>query len=229
MIERNRLLQLASRSGLSLRVRSVFAIQRVTAQLMKMLGVAGQLIRLVIGLLDVLCTADPRRMKPIIAVVLTGVLVSALAPAAQAQSSSEPASHSHEMALHTPGKIEWKAGPPSLPTGAKFAVLEGDPTKEGPFVMRLQVPDGYHIPPHTHPKTERVTIIAGGFYVAMGDDLQRSKATKLEAGSYGFWPAGMKHAAWTEGPTIIQLHGTGPWTINYVNPADDPRNGKKTE
>ena len=52
--------------------------------------------------------------------------------------------------------------------------MEGDPAKEGPFVMRLLVPDGYHIPPHAHPKTERVIVISGAFYLAMGDKLDQA-------------------------------------------------------
>jgi quercetin dioxygenase-like cupin family protein len=132
------------------------------------------------------------------------------------------------MGFHVPEATEWKAGPPSLPAGAKMAVLEGDPTKEGPFVMRLQTPDGYHIPAHTHPKTERVTVISGTMFLAMGENLDRSAAKTLLAGTYGFWPAGMKHAAWFDGGTVIQIHGVGPWQINYVNPADDPRSAKKS-
>jgi quercetin dioxygenase-like cupin family protein len=134
---------------------------------------------------------------------------------------------SADMHLYPPAAIEWKAGPAALPPGAKMAVLEGDPTKEGPFVVRFQFPEGYHVPPHTHPKTERVTVIAGALYLATGEALDRNSAKKLPAGSFGYWPAGMKHAAWSEGETVIQLHGTGPWQINYVNPADDPRNAKK--
>jgi quercetin dioxygenase-like cupin family protein len=117
--------------------------------------------------------------------------------------------------------------PAALPAGAKMAVLEGDPTKEGPFVVRFQFPDGYHVAPHTHPKTERVTVISGVLHLATGEALDRNSAKELPAGSFGFWPAGMKHTAWSEGETIIQLHGIGPWQINYVNPADDPRNAKK--
>jgi len=135
---------------------------------------------------------------------------------------------SADMRLYAPTTIEWKEGPAALPPGAKVALLEGDPAKEGPFVMRLQFPDGYHIPPHTHPKTERVTVISGTIFLAMGENLDRSAAKTLPAGTYGFWPAGMKHTAWSEGETVIQLHGIGPWQINYVNPADDPRNAKKS-
>jgi len=132
------------------------------------------------------------------------------------------------MRFYPPPAIEWKPGPAAIPPGAKMAVLEGDPTKDGPFVVRFQFPDGYHIPPHTHPKTERVTVISGNLLLAAGETLDRDSATKLPAGSFGYWPAGMKHAGWSEGDTIIQLHGIGPWQINYLNPADDPRNAKKS-
>ena len=134
---------------------------------------------------------------------------------------------SGDMRLYPPTTVEWKAGPAALPPGAKMAALEGDPTKEGPFVVRFQFPDGYHVAPHTHPKTERVTVISGTLLLAIGEALDRSSAKKLPAGSFGYWPAGMKHTAWSEGETVIQLHGIGPWQINYVDPADDPRNVKK--
>jgi quercetin dioxygenase-like cupin family protein len=128
-----------------------------------------------------------------------------------------------EATIYPAAEIKWQPGPPSLPSGAKVAVLEGDPTKEGPFTMRLMFPDGYKIPPHTHPKTERVTVISGMLNLGMGEKFDESAGHQLPAGTFGFWPAGMKHFAWASGETIIQLHGIGPWVINYLNPADDPR------
>jgi len=130
-----------------------------------------------------------------------------------------------EPTLYASAELSWKDAA-ALPPGAKIAILEGDPSKDGLFVMRILLPDGFHIPPHTHPKTERVTVLSGTFHIAMGETLERSAARALPAGSYGFWPAGMKHTAWAEGETIVQLHGIGPWAIIYVNPADDPRNRK---
>lgn len=138
------------------------------------------------------------------------------------QSSDDDAPSTH-AALFPPTGIQWKDGPPALPPGAKFALLEGDPRNEGPFVMRIRVPDGYHIPAHTHPKPERVTVISGTFKLAMGENPKKENAQVLPAGSFGVWPLGMIHAAWMEGETIVQIHGIGPWSINYVNPDDDPR------
>ena len=129
-------------------------------------------------------------------------------------------------AIHPPDGLNWKDGPPSLPPGSKFAVLEGDPGKPGPFVFRVKVPDGYRIPPHRHPKPERVTVISGSFHLGMGEKFNPKHATALSAGTYGTWPVGMKHFVWVEGETVVQFHGDGPWEIEYLDPADDPRNKK---
>ena len=130
-------------------------------------------------------------------------------------------------ALYPPDAIKWQPGPPSLPKGAMMAVLEGDPTKAGPFVFRVKLPDGYRVPPHTHPKIERVTVIAGTFFIGQGDRFDPKKGHGMTAGTFGHWPAGMKHFVWTEGETVLQFHGIGPWSIEYVNPADDPRSAKR--
>jgi quercetin dioxygenase-like cupin family protein len=159
--------------------------------------------------------------------ILGSVFALLLAVALSATRSSGEEPQSGDMRLYPATTIEWKAGPAALPAGANMTVLEGDPTKEGPFVVRFRFPEGYHVPPHTHPKTERVTVISGTLLLATGEALDRNSAKKLPAGSFGYWPAGMKHTAWSEGETVIQLHGVGPWQINYVNPADDPRNAKK--
>jgi hypothetical protein len=127
--------------------------------------------------------------------------------------------------------MKWKDGPASLPKGAQMAVLEGDPSKEGPFVFRLKLPDGYTIAPHTHPRAERLTVIQGAFNIAEGESVDKTsnKARLMPAGSFGYWPARMHHFAWTSGggETIVQLHGLGPWQIQYLDPADDPRKAAK--
>jgi quercetin dioxygenase-like cupin family protein len=128
-----------------------------------------------------------------------------------------------DLAVFAPRDLKWADAPPILPRGAKVALLEGDPAKAGPFVMRVRMPDGYRIPPHTHPKRERVTVVAGTFHVGMGDKFDADKGRAMPAGAFGTWPSGMKHYVWAEGETVIQLHGTGPWSLTYVNPEDDPR------
>jgi quercetin dioxygenase-like cupin family protein len=125
--------------------------------------------------------------------------------------------------LVSPGEIEWAAGPPSIPKGAKAAVLYGKPGEEGLFALRLWLPAGYHLPPHTHPKPEVVTVISGEFRIGMGRESDRNNVRALAPGSFFAFPPGMVHYAYTDVETVIQLNSTGPWSLDYVNPADDPR------
>jgi quercetin dioxygenase-like cupin family protein len=156
-------------------------------------------------------------------ILAVATIAMALTATASALGGADHKKEAMEAAIHRPDGLKWQDGPPSLPPGAKIAVLEGDPTKDGPFVFRVKVPDGYRIPPHTHPRPERVTIIAGTFLLGMGDTFDMTKGQALPAGTYGSWPPGMKHFVWVKGETIVQFHGDGPWKIEYVNPSDDPR------
>lgn len=174
-------------------------------------------------------TMDHRKMMRIAGVsggvgLGLAILLGAGLQQGQPEALQPPDSELSAMALYPPAEIKWNEGPASLPPGAEIAVLEGDPSKAGPFVFRVKVPDGYTIPPHEHPKAERVTVIAGTFHIAEGEKIDKSAGQVLPAGSFGYWPTGMKHFAWVTGDTIVQFHGTGPWKISYLNPADDPRN-----
>lgn len=119
--------------------------------------------------------------------------------------------------------VEFKPGPATLPGGAQFAVLLGDPSKEGPFVMRLKFPAGYDIPPHRHPKEEHVTVLSGGFGMAMGEKHDRNAATLYPAGTFIQIPTGEAHFAWTDEETVVQINAMGPFGIEYVDAEDDPR------
>src|SRR5262245_51555026 len=126
-----------------------------------------------------------------------------------------------------PDAMKWGPAPPSLPAGAQAAVLVGDPSKNGPYVIRVKMPDGYTVPPHWHPVDENVTVIQGALRIGEGEKFDESKLEELPAGSYMRMPKTMRHFARTKGETILQLHGTEPFEITYVNPADDPRKGEK--
>jgi anti-sigma factor ChrR (cupin superfamily) len=118
--------------------------------------------------------------------------------------------------------IKWGPAPNALPAGAKIAVISGDPSKDGLYVVRLKMPAGYKIPAHHHPTSEYVTVISGKFNIGLGDKLDPKKGMALRAGGFAEAPAQMNHFAWTSGPTIVQVHGQGPFAITYVDPADDP-------
>jgi hypothetical protein len=163
-------------------------------------------------------------MKPAQRLALAALALAGLCPVLGVQARYE--AHKSGEVMVTPVDLEWRNGPPSLPAGAKVALLEGDPARKGPFVMRAKLPDGYKIAAHTHPRDERVTVISGTLYVGMGAKLDTGKGKALPAGSYARMPAGMKHYAWAKGETVIQVNGEGPWVIQYVDPNDDPRKKK---
>jgi quercetin dioxygenase-like cupin family protein len=131
-----------------------------------------------------------------------------------------------EMGYYRTADIKWMEAPPGLPAGAKLAVLEGDPGKSGEYTMRGMFPAGYMIAPHYHGGTEHVTVVSGKLFLGMGEKFDKTGGRELGVGDFAFMPKGMRHFAWTEGETVIQLHGVGPWTITYLNPKDDPRNKK---
>jgi quercetin dioxygenase-like cupin family protein len=118
--------------------------------------------------------------------------------------------------------VKWGDAPPTLPKGAKMAVLMGDPGKSGPFVARLQVPASYKIPPHWHSTDEDLTVISGTFYFAEGEKMDTKGGHAMKAGSFHHLPAKTKHYAWSKGPAVVQINATGPFDIVYVNDKDDP-------
>ena len=153
------------------------------------------------------------------------VLGAAIAALACISAPSALASDAHT--LLTADEIKWLPGPPSIQPGAQAAVLYGNPGKEGMFALRLKLPKGYRIAPHTHPKPEIVTVISGTARLGMGTSGDPTTAKVLPAGSFFALSPGMAHYFSTDDETVIQLNSTGPWTLNYVNPKDDPRAKKQ--
>jgi quercetin dioxygenase-like cupin family protein len=159
-------------------------------------------------------------------VVMAGLLALFAGLLVHAQDRTEHAGDMKHVIMR-PDAVKWGPVPPSAPAGAQTAVLVGDPGKEGmPYVYWVKMPDGYKVPPHWHTMDENVTVLKGMLLVGMGEKLDPSKVEELSAGSFWYTPKSMRHYALAKGETVIQLHGIGPYGINYVNPADDPRKQK---
>ena len=160
-----------------------------------------------------------------IALLIVPLAFSLIALAAEEKKSAKESSQATtaEHKIFTPSDLKWGDGPPGLPPGAKMAVLDGDPGKKGSFTVRLQAPDGYKVPPHTHPTAERVTVISGTLHLGMGGKFDEATAREIAPGGFAVLPAGMKHFVWMTGETVVQIQSEGPFVIKYVNPADDPR------
>jgi hypothetical protein len=118
--------------------------------------------------------------------------------------------------------LDWGPAPAVFPAGAQLAVLAGDPSRPGPFTLRLRFPDGYRIPPYTVGSDEHITVVQGTFLVGMGERFGEEALTPLVRGAFATAPAGRPHYAATRGTTEVQVQGEGPFTIRYVHAADLP-------
>jgi len=155
------------------------------------------------------------------AISLAVIILGALAGPALAEGTGDKES------FINPKDIKWGDAPPSMPKGAKIAVLQGDPGKPGPFVIRLMVPAGYKVAPHWHSQDESLTVISGTLYFGMGDKPETAKAHTLSAGGFHFLAGKDHHYVTAKTATVIQISGSGPFDMTYINPDDDPLKAKK--
>src|SRR5262249_24555386 len=123
----------------------------------------------------------------------------------------------------TPPQMKWtKQGALAAP-GLEQLNLIGDPSKPGPYTLRLKFPKGFRIAPHTHPDSREVTIISGVYATGYGESFDNSKLKVLPAGSFYTEPANLPHYIEIEEDTVLQVSGTGPSGRRYVNPQDEAK------
>lgn len=121
--------------------------------------------------------------------------------------------------------LKWADTGPQFPN-TRVVVLDGDASKRGQVVLRWNCPDQYKILPHTHPGTERVTVLQGSMKIGMGKKYDASALTEVKEGGYFVVPAGAPHFGDCVGDTVIHIHTDGPLGTTYVNAADDPSKKK---
>ena len=170
--------------------------------------------------------------KMLASAVVLGILSAGGAWAFGQEKKAAPAkakapAHSAAHSAMNPADLKWGDAPPVFAAGAKMAVLQGDPSKAGEYTVRLKAGDGYKIMPHSHPTDETVTVMKGTFVVGMGEKWDASVAKPIATGATGKVPAKMAHFAEAKGATLIQIAGTGPFAMTYVNPSDDPTKAMK--
>jgi quercetin dioxygenase-like cupin family protein len=120
--------------------------------------------------------------------------------------------------------IVWRPFP-AFPAEARLAILVGDPTKYGPYLIRVKLPAGTKMHPHRHPEDRVYTVISGVFYIGLGDEFDEKKLTAHSPGSVLILPGDQPHFHWAKsGEYITQVSAIGPLGLAYLDPANDPRN-----
>jgi len=122
-----------------------------------------------------------------------------------------------------PEEVEWQSFP-AFPPSAKLAVLVGDPTREGPYVIRVKVPAGVKLMPHRHPEDRVYTVLSGVFYVGLGDRFDAEQVNAYPPGTLLVLPGDTWHFHWAKsGEYVTQVTAIGPLGLEYNDPDDDPR------
>jgi quercetin dioxygenase-like cupin family protein len=122
-----------------------------------------------------------------------------------------------------PEDIEWKPFP-AFPPSARLAVVVGEPTGPGPYVIRVKLPAGVKLMPHVHPEDRVYTVISGVFYIGLGEHFDSAKLEAYPPGSVIVLPGGTPHFHWARsGDHVTQVTAIEPLGLEYVDPGDDPR------
>lgn len=122
---------------------------------------------------------------------------------------------------HDASSLPWANAPGSMPKGTRIVVLEGDPKSEEIFTLRVSVPAGSRLPPHWHPRDERVTILSGRVGVGFGGRVDETRLRYFNAGDYYVNPAHSHHFVVFPEDSVVQITGQGPWEVHPVQTGRD--------
>jgi quercetin dioxygenase-like cupin family protein len=110
-------------------------------------------------------------------------------------------------------------------SGVQMAVVSGDPSRKGVYVIRVKFAPQAMSKPHFHPEDRYVTVLKGTWWTGTGDKFDPDTTVPLPAGSLGIHPAGLHHFDGAKDEeVIVQITGVGPSGITYIHPEDDPKN-----
>ncbi len=128
-----------------------------------------------------------------------------------------------------PEDIDWKPFP-AFPPPARLAVLVGEPTQAGPYVIRVKVPSDVKLMPHKHPEDRIYTAMSGVFYIGLGDRFDAEKLKAYPPGSVVVLPGDTWHFHWAKsGEYVTQVTAIGPLGLEYREAQHDPRNSAQSK
>ena len=123
-----------------------------------------------------------------------------------------------------PEEIEWKPFA-AFPPSARLAIVVGEPAREGPYTIRVKLPRGTKMMPHSHPEDRMYTVISGIYYIGLGDNFDAEKLHAYPPGSVIILPGDTSHFHWAKsGEYVTQVTAIGPLGLEYIDAKDDPRN-----
>lgn len=155
-----------------------------------------------------------KRLSALLTISLLGAVPAVVA-------GQQPAPTADEMSMVRASALQWTALElPGFAPGLMMTVVHGNPEQAQPYTIRLKFPDGYSFPAHFHPNPENLTVLSGKFQLGHGEKPNDASLKEYEPGDYLFIPAKMAHFGRVSGETVVQLHGTGPFSVELAQPKD---------
>ncbi|HEX5046016.1 MAG TPA: cupin domain-containing protein [Gammaproteobacteria bacterium] len=143
-----------------------------------------------------------RRRWLLLAAVVGGIAVVAL-PSAFAEKDAQG------FVITKPDELKYE--PNETGSGPDIAVVYGDPTKPGLYIIRARFKPGVMSKPHYHPTDRHVTVISGTWWAGRDASGDPNKTTPLGPGSYMLHPAGKVHYDGAkEVEAVVEIKGIGP-------------------
>ncbi len=146
-----------------------------------------------------------------LAAVVVAMLVALTVPRGAAQSPT-PAANDPDpkvLAYKLPDQIPWKDDP----SGAKMAVLQGDPSKPGLYIVLVKWTPNHMSRPHWHPNDRFITVISGTWWVGTGPKFDPDKTVAMPAGSFvTHFGKQIHYDGAKDSEAVLEIVGDGPAT-----------------
>jgi hypothetical protein len=116
-----------------------------------------------------------------------------------------------------PEEVKWVDEPDGH--GVQKAVIEGDPSKPGIYVVRMKFPPYMMSRNHFHGEDRYAVVLKGTWYTGTGDEFAADKTVGLKVGSFMKHPAGAHHFDGAKDEeVIVQIIGYGPSSTTQIRP-----------
>lgn len=105
--------------------------------------------------------------------------------------------------------------------GVRYAVMAGDPSKEGLYVVRVNFPPGIMSRPHYHPDDRYAVVLKGTWWTGTGEEFKPETTVPVKPGGFMKHPAGGYHYDGAKDEEVIlQLVGYGPTKTTLIHEED---------
>lgn len=145
--------------------------------------------------------------------ILAGLFVSTGSSLDSARAKGAPPAPDLNPAMVTylhPDQIKWTGNP----AGAQQAVLLGDPSKPGLYIVLVKWNPHNMSHPHFHPNDRYITVLSGTWWVGSGTKFDPDATVPMPAGSYVVDLAKQPHYDGAkDDAAILEIVGEGPATI----------------